>query len=1320
MNLSTPKTEPQSSTLLRKAVFGCSLLLLIVSVPAAATASPEIIGWGDNTYGQTNVPVGLSNIIALSGGYSHSLALLDNGTVAAWGSYVYGGGYGGSGSLVAADVPIGLSNVVAVAAGANYSLALQTDGTVVAWGIGSATNVPSDLSDVVAVAAGSQHSLALRADGSVVAWGEGVYGQTAVPAGLSNVVAVAAGSQHSLALRADGTVAAWGEQLLGQTAVPGLSNVVAVACGQSYSSYDLALLADGTVAEWTAYDSAPTAVPGLSNVVAVAAGVAAGGYGGYGGYPGVGNLALRSDGTVVAWSYGQTNLVTGLSNVVAVAAGSSHGLALVGLPEGLVPPVIVGPRLLIGTVDRPFHHRITAKNGAEVYWASDLPPGLDVDISSGLITGSPTQAGTFMVTLYAINDAGLDEQEVKLVVNLPLPGIVSELVVAGVGSAFSYAVLAPNATWLDAASLPSGLVLDTNSWVISGKVPLDVEDYTVGLTASNRHGFATGSLTIRVSTVVPWEYDYVGSGSVPLIVPAGLSNVVAVAAGGNHGLALRADGTVAAWGIGSATNVPADLSNVVAVAAGGNHSLALRADGAVTAWGDNQYGQTNVPAGLSNVVAVAAGNYHSLALRTDGSVVAWGANASGQARVPVNLAGTTNIPAGLSNVVAIAAESLQSVALRADGTVVTWGASGLRSPTVPGQPPASTGLSNVMAVAAGSYQNLALRADGTVIAWSYGQTNVVAGLSNVVAVAAGSSHSLALKADGTVVAWGASFPGQTSVPAGLSNVVAVAAGFSHSLALVGLPAGVAPPAIVGPRFLIGTVDRPFYHRITARNGALLYWATGLPAGLEVDPSTGLITGSPTQAGTFIVTLYAFNASGMDTWTNMTLVVNLPLPGIVGGLVMAGIGSGFNHQFVLANEPVLLEATGLPDGLEVDLAGAVISGIPRVLGDYAVSLLVSNGYGTATGTLSIRVSPVVAWRSSGHGRSGAVLMTMPAGLSNLVAVAAGGDHDLALRADRSVAAWGSYSTLSGYVPVTGHEDLSNVVAVAAGNQHDLALQSDGTVVAWGNYDNYDGSNSVTMYVPMTVPAGLSNVVAVAAGSSHSLALRADGTVAAWGRCHEGQTNVPPGLSNVVEVAGGYWHSLALRADGTVAAWGDNSYGQVNVPADLSNVVAVAAGDYHSLALRADGTVVGWESAGVPPGLSNVVAVAAGSFYSLALRDDGTVAAWGWGTDVPAGLTNVAGIAARSLHSLALLQNVPLPEPPQLSAGLSNGIPRFLLHGQSLSRHFVQYASALGGTNAWHFLGNVLLASNTAVILDPNSGSAPQRFYRVKRVPQLGSP
>src|SRR5262245_15463693 len=99
---------------------------------------------------------------------------------------------------------------------------------------------------------------------------------------------------------------------------------------------------------------------------------------------------------------------------------------------------------------------------------------------------------------------------------------------------------------------------------------------------------------------------------------------------------------VVGWGDLLGFGIPADLTNVVAIATGNSHHLALRRDGIVTAWGDGSWGQTNVPPGLSNVVAIAAGQLHSVALKNDGTLAMWGDDGSNQ----------LDAPSGLSNIVA--------------------------------------------------------------------------------------------------------------------------------------------------------------------------------------------------------------------------------------------------------------------------------------------------------------------------------------------------------------------------------------------------------------------------------------------------------------------------------------------------------------------------------------------------------------------------------------------------------------------------------------------------------------------------------------------
>ena len=69
-------------------------------------------------------------------------------------------------------------------------------------------------------------------------------------------------------------------------------------------------------------------------------------------------------------------------------------------------------------------------------------------------------------------------------------------------------------------------------------------------------------------------------------------------------------GTVVSWG-GQGIPYVAPGTRFTHIAAGGLHNLALRADGTVVAWGDNWHGQSTVPGGLTGVVALAAGDRHS-------------------------------------------------------------------------------------------------------------------------------------------------------------------------------------------------------------------------------------------------------------------------------------------------------------------------------------------------------------------------------------------------------------------------------------------------------------------------------------------------------------------------------------------------------------------------------------------------------------------------------------------------------------------------------------------------------------------------------------
>lgn len=304
----------------------------------------------------------LDGVVVVSANDSYSLALKEDGTVWAWGKNDIGQLGNGADYL---DDPVpqmvsGLDNIVDISAGASHALALKADGTVWAWGdnnkyklgIGSEdykTHTPSQvkadsgnyLTGVVAIGAGYDHSLALKADGTVWAWGDngsyqlgqgtGGNAEEAYPVQvkdstgtdyLTGVTAIAAGSMHNLAL-IDGGVWSWGYNNYGQLGdgIPGskalpvrvlgvggegyLTDIVKIAAGGNWSGHSLALDNSGNAYAWGNGDygqlglgynvesrTSPAQVPGLDNVVDIAAG------GDFGT-----SLFLEADGTVKACGF---------------------------------------------------------------------------------------------------------------------------------------------------------------------------------------------------------------------------------------------------------------------------------------------------------------------------------------------------------------------------------------------------------------------------------------------------------------------------------------------------------------------------------------------------------------------------------------------------------------------------------------------------------------------------------------------------------------------------------------------------------------------------------------------------------------------------------------------------------------------------------------------------------------------------------------------------------------------------------------------------------------------------------------------------------
>jgi alpha-tubulin suppressor-like RCC1 family protein len=671
----------------------------------------------------------------LAVGYSHSLALRDDGTVFAWGDDSSGELGSGRKLMSTTGIPVVFPNngkVAAAEAGRNHSLALQTDGTVWAWGqndygqLGDGTNtgrsVPekvNGLSGVIAVAAGDAHSVAATSDGKVWAWGfneDGELGNNddtsvSTPVQVVNIPAVSAvkaGSSHTVAL-SNGVVWTWGDnsygQLGDQEGLPRLyadqviidANIVAVDAGGdstfaidsfgeiwAWGRNDNFQLADGTTND----RATPAVIKNLPTMAAVSGGPD-------------GCIAIDTAGGVWIWGFGYWDTPTYLSSSQA-AVGVSTGA---------------------------YFAQILFKDGT-VWSTGDNSTG---EIGDG--TTNTTDAFSFVQAI-----------------NIPPMASVSA------GLFHALALDRTGTLWAWGTNSHGELGQATE---FGRNVPATVSNLSniVQIAAGDYHSLALKS----DGTVWGWGYNFHGQAgdgtyldrSLPVQIK-GLPPISQIVAGGESSVAIGTDGSVWAWGdngygqLGIGSDVTRDsptplqiagLSNVKSIVLGESFALALKSDGTVWGWGDNGYGQLGIGQagdqsgpvqipGLGNVVALGAGETHSLAVKSDGSVWAWGANdnyqlglgdATSEQDSPVQVPGVTNV-------IAVDGGQQMSAALTSDGHIYTWGTNNNGElGNVDGSDSSTPSLADgdhFALMAAGYYHMIAMKSDGSTWGWGwngYGQ-----------------------------------------------------------------------------------------------------------------------------------------------------------------------------------------------------------------------------------------------------------------------------------------------------------------------------------------------------------------------------------------------------------------------------------------------------------------------------------------------------------------------------------------------------------------------------------------------------------------------
>ncbi len=582
-------------------------------------------------------------------------------------------------------------------------------------------------------------------------------------------------------------------------------------------------------------------------------------------------------------------------------------------------------------------------SGTLTYAAEGLPPGLKINPSSGAITGTvavqDAAGGPYFVTVIAEDGTYTNSTTLNWNVNSPITISVPDTQSNNDGDSVSLTVGAydaPSAALtFGAQGLPPGLSINPSTGAITGTIA--VGDSSIG------SFFPTLLVTDGTYTAVAgFEWDI--GGVISISVPSGLENVVgdaltlpiAASDSGGGTLSYAATGLPAGLSINTATGA---ITGTIASAAAsvGNYTTTVTAsDGTNTVSGTFDWAVS--PAGTVTLATpsnqtTAEGASASLSLSGSGGTLHYFAEGLPPGIVinPSTGAITGTMAVGDSAyapyTVTVIATNGSSAALE----TFTWGAAGVVTMTPIADQTSNEGASASLSISASdsssgtlSYSAVGLPPGLSISA----STGAIGGTVALDAAAAGPYTVTVTAGDGTYSASQA-FTWTISSPVTITAVADQTNNESNSISLT-----------------IGASD--------SSGGTPEYSAVGLPAGLSINASTGVISGTVARGdaaeGMYGVTVSAndgtYSASTTFTWTiNSPITITVPSEQeefVVGESVAVQVRA----TDAISGSTLSYKAFGLPAGLTINAATGLISGTISnplaALGSFEWTVAVTDG------------------------------------------------------------------------------------------------------------------------------------------------------------------------------------------------------------------------------------------------------------------------------------------------------------------------------------------------------------------------------------------